>query len=42
MIITIEPDVIPLTQPIEEPDEYDPDEHEFPDTQDYPSPDWKP
>jgi len=40
MTIVIEPDVIPLTEPEEE--EYDPEEHEYPDTQDYPTPDWKP
>ena len=42
MTITIEPDIIPLTRPEEEPDEYDPEEHEYPDEQNYPSPDWKP
>lgn len=41
MTITIEPDLIPLTEPDEE-IEYDPEEHEYPDTQDYPTPDWKP
>jgi hypothetical protein len=34
--------VIPLTSPDDVPEEYDPDDYEFPDEQDYPSPDWKP
>ncbi len=42
MTITIEPDVIPITQPSEDEEEYDPEEHEYPDTQPYPTPDWKP
>ena len=38
-ITTIEPDIIELPEP--EPDEpYDPDEHEYPDIQPYPTPDW--
>ncbi len=42
MTIVIEPDVIPLTQPREDDDDYDPEEHEYPDDQPYPTPDWKP
>ena len=42
MTIVIEPDVIPITQPDLDEEEYDPEEHEYPDDQPYPQPDWKP
>lgn len=42
MTITIEPDLIPITQPDIDDDEYDADDYEYPDEQTYPTPDWKP
>ncbi len=42
MTITIDPDVIPITQPDIDEEEYDADDFEYPDEQTYPKPDWKP
>jgi len=42
MTITIDPDLIPITQPDIDEEEYDEDDFEYPDEQTYPKPDWKP
>jgi len=42
MTITIDPDVIPVTHPYLDDDEYDDEEYEYPDEQTYPNPVFKP